>query len=47
MKNLNENGIIIVETEKNEILKEKYNGVWLFKDYVYGKKKLTVFKTDI
>ena len=44
VKNIKKNGIIVVETEKNELLSDSYGSLRINKEYVYGKKKITVYK---
>lgn len=43
-KCLKEEGIILCETEKNEILPETPDGLELVKEYRYGKAKITSFR---
>lgn len=44
--NIKKNGIVIVETEKIEYLDENYNGLKIVKQYIYGRKKLTIYKLN-
>ena len=44
VKNIKKDGIIVVETEKNEILGDSYGSLHIDKEYVYGKKKITVYR---
>lgn len=41
---MNENGIIICESDKNEVLPPKQGNFSIYKEYKYGKIKLTVYK---
>ena len=41
---LNCDSTLVVETEKNEDLSQTYEELEMIKQYIYGKKKLTVYK---
>ena len=41
-----DSGVIICETEKNEVLPAKAGDFSIYKEYRYGKKKLTVYRKE-
>ena len=43
---MEEGGVILCESEKNEILPQKAGAFALYKEYRYGKKKITVYRKE-
>ncbi len=43
---MEEDGVILCESEKNEILPQKAGAFALYKEYRYGKKKITVYRKE-
>lgn len=46
IKNVKKEGVIIVETSKIELLDQRYSDFEIYKEYIYGKKKLTLYKCE-